>query len=156
MEKCNARIVHGYGSGKPLLILVAANGLAVMVDLAVPMRERAMQTNGHSGKTVRVLTEAEAVEREIDERLEAEVAARRAALRQEIVSRMQREKDKAHYDAIAARGREVEREQEAFDLDPARLTELEASRKIDRERREAADERWRKVEAARANAELKR
>ena len=47
----------------------------------------------------------------------------------------------------------------AFDLAfpvSATAAEREASRKIDRERREAADERWRKVEAARANAELKR
>jgi len=96
--------------------------------------------------------EAAAIEAEIDARIEAELQAKRAAMRDEIRSRMQREKDKAHYDQIAARGREIEREQEAFDAHPDRLTEFDASRKAMREKLAKADERFRAEQDERERA----
>ena len=143
-----------YRSGKPLLILCAANGAAAMVSLAVPFeKEKAMTglKNGYAKDAV-VLTEADMIEREIDERLEAELQAKRAAMRQEIASRMQREKDRQHYEAIAARGREVDAAQEAFDTDPARLAELDASREAMREKLAKADERFRAEQDERERA----
>jgi hypothetical protein len=44
-----------------------------------------------------------AIEREIDARLEAELAARRAQMREEIATRMRREASAKHYDRINAR-----------------------------------------------------
>jgi hypothetical protein len=42
----SASIVHGYGSGKPLLILVMPNGVAAMIELAAPLKkERANMTD---------------------------------------------------------------------------------------------------------------
>jgi hypothetical protein len=181
MEKCSARIVHGYRSGKPLLILVAANGLAAMVDLAKPLtRERTMQANGHSGETVKVLTEAEmvraemvaaetrrreteaaefearkreaaAIEREIDERLEAELQAKRAAMRQEIASRMRHEEFKRKMDWINRPRPDLE--SPPTPEEQARLDEQADRSRAERDAKLAAnDERWREQEAERERA----
>jgi hypothetical protein len=99
------------------------------------------------------LTEAEQIEAEVDRLMEEEVAKRRAALRLEIIDRMNREKHKAYMDRIAAHCRKVDAEQEAFDADPQRLVELEASRKIDADRRAAAEARFAEGEKARVEAE---
>jgi hypothetical protein len=152
MKAC-AELVHGgWWDGRPKLLLHRDAGAPLLVELSVPAKGERVMTEQMNGSAVPLDVEAQ-IEREIDERLAAEVAARRAALRLEITSRLQRERDKRHYDAIAERGREVEREQLAFDTDPQREVEREASRKIDRERREAADERWRRGEAARVAQE---
>jgi hypothetical protein len=61
------------------------------------------------------------IEREIDRRLEAELAAKRAVLRAEIASRLQREADRAHYDAIERRFREREARELAFEPERQRI-----------------------------------
>jgi hypothetical protein len=152
MEASNARIVHGHRSGRPLLVLIMPNGVAGMVDLAVPLvKERAM-TKAMNGVAV-TLTENEMIEREVDARLAAEVEAKRAAMRLEVIDKMRREAFKKRMDAIAAHCREVDAAQLAFDTDPQRDVELAASRKAMLEKRAAADARWAEAEKARAGRE---
>jgi hypothetical protein len=57
--------------------------------------------NGHA-KDAAVLTESEQIEAEVERRLSEELEARKAAMRAEIRSRLQREKSKTHYDRINA------------------------------------------------------
>jgi hypothetical protein len=151
MEKGNAWIVHGHRSGRPLLILCAANGAAVMIDLAVPLvKERAMaKMNG----VAVVLNENEIIEAEVDRLVAEEVAKRRAALRLEVADRMRREAFQKRMDEIKRRGDEVDAAQLAFDTDPQRLVELEASRKAMLEKRAAAEARFAAGEKARVEAE---
>jgi hypothetical protein len=106
----------------------------------------------HKNGAAVALSEAEMVEREVDRLLAEEVAKRRAALRQEVIDRMNREKHKAHMDAIAAHCRKVDAEQEAFDRDPQRDVELAASRKAMIEKNAAADARFAESERARIEA----
>ena len=61
------------------------------------------------------------IEREIDRRPEAELAARRAVLRAEIGSRLQREADRAHYTAIEERWREREARERAAEPERQRI-----------------------------------
>jgi hypothetical protein len=108
-----------------------------------------MMMNGHAKKDVAVLSEAEMIEAEVDRLMEAEVARRRSALRLEVADRMRREAFVKHMDEIKRRGDEVDAAHAAFDADPQRQVELEASRKAMVEKRAAADARWAEQEARR-------
>jgi hypothetical protein len=153
MEKCNARIVHGHQSGRPLLILYGRNGLAAMIELAKPLtKERAMTLmNGHSKTDVVVeLSEAEAVEAEIDARMAAELQAKRDAMRLEIIGRMEREKTARRYDKINAH-HPVE-DPPSAEEQAAMNERFDRARAETAERLAAADERYRREEAEREAA----
>jgi hypothetical protein len=96
-----------------------------------------------------VLMTAAELEAEVDRQLAAEIEKRRAAMRLEIADRVRREAFQRKMDWIQRRGREVDAAQLAFDTDPQRAVELEASRKVDAERRAASAERYAREEGER-------
>jgi len=88
------------------------------------------------------------IEREIDKRMEAEVAAKRQAMRQEIRDRMNREAFEKHMAHINRRRPEIE-DPPSAEEQAARDAQCEASRKAMVERNQVNAERYAREEAAR-------